>query len=313
MSVPVAKTAAAVLPQGNLDRLRQKGQTLQAEQQRLRAATKEFESFFTYYLMKEMRKTVPESALSGGGPLSGSSGKDIFTDLFDMEIARNMSLSRGRSLSDMLYRAMEPLIEAEFGEQGEDAPDVFLSLPTDTRGFTGLARSTLPVDAAGSAFRDLPLAPPGGRPLRAPADTERRIATEYGAEINRAAKRHNLDPALILAVIKTESNGEPKAVSEAGAKGLMQLMDGTAEEMGVRDVFDPTQNIEGGSRYLREMLDRYDGDKARALAAYNAGPTAVDKHDGVPPYRETKEYVTRVLDTLRRIRGPVTPESAKVR
>jgi soluble lytic murein transglycosylase-like protein len=120
--------------------------------------------------------------------------------------------------------------------------------------------------------------------------------TDLRALATAAAKRHGLDPALVLAVANVESGLRPSAVSPKGARGLMQLMPPTARDMGVTDVFDPLQNLEGGTRYLRELLSRYDGDLKRALAAYNAGPGAVDKYKGVPPYRETLAYVRRVLE-----------------
>jgi hypothetical protein len=119
--------------------------------------------------------------------------------------------------------------------------------------------------------------------------------------ISKAAARYNLPPALIKGIIKAESNFQVSAVSHAGAQGLMQLMPGTARELGVENPFDIDQNIDGGSRYLRKMLDNFDGDIRSALAAYNAGPGTVRKYKGDVPYQETQQYVDRVLRFSKRI------------
>lgn len=113
--------------------------------------------------------------------------------------------------------------------------------------------------------------------------------------ISDASKKYNLDPNLIRAVIKQESGFDPCAQSHCGAQGLMQLMPRTARDMGVKESFDIEQNIDGGSKYLRQMLDQFDGKLDHAIAAYNAGPTAVEKYNGVPPFAETKNYVPSVL------------------
>lgn len=122
--------------------------------------------------------------------------------------------------------------------------------------------------------------------------------TKEGLEqiAQEAAERHQLDPALIRAVIEAESNWDPEAVSRKGALGLMQLMPATATELGVNDAFDPVQNLDGGVRHLRAMLERYQGDLDRALAAYNAGGGAVDRAGGVPNYVETRSYVQKITD-----------------
>jgi soluble lytic murein transglycosylase-like protein len=128
-------------------------------------------------------------------------------------------------------------------------------------------------------------------------------ATPGAEEIRRlaadAARRHGLDPDLVMAVAAVESGFRPAAVSPKGARGVMQLMPGTARDLGVADPLDPAANLDGGTRYLRDLLARFDGDLPKALAAYNAGPGAVKRHQGVPPYKETQDYVQRVLRRYR--------------
>jgi hypothetical protein len=112
--------------------------------------------------------------------------------------------------------------------------------------------------------------------------------------INKASKKHDVDPAIVKAVIMAESSYNPRAVSPKGAVGLMQLMPSTAESLGVANSFNPEQNIQGGTKYLKELIDKFDGDIKLALAAYNAGPAHVKKHNGVPPFKDTVYYVYKV-------------------
>jgi len=119
--------------------------------------------------------------------------------------------------------------------------------------------------------------------------------TDFHGIVADKASKYAIDPSLVHAVIKTESNGNPYAVSRKGAMGLMQLMPGTASDLEVRNPFDPEENIDGGTKYLRDLIERFKGDLTLALAAYNAGPKAVEKRGSVPEIAETKQYVRKVL------------------
>ncbi|HEY4997143.1 MAG TPA: lytic transglycosylase domain-containing protein, partial [Solirubrobacteraceae bacterium] len=119
--------------------------------------------------------------------------------------------------------------------------------------------------------------------------------SSYDPLIERAAQRNGVDPAILHGLIQQESGFDPSSKSSAGALGLTQLMPGTASSLGVANPLDPAESIEGGARYLKQMLDSFGGNTADALAAYNAGPGAVSKYGGVPPYAETQSYVTKVL------------------
>ena len=163
-------------------------------------------------------------------------------------------------------------------------------------GVTSLAASEI------SSFENEEYTPP---PPSAPAPAVSAPNPEPTKDIfDETAKKHGLPPALVRSVVKAESNYRADAISPKGAIGLMQLMPGTAKILGA-DPSDPAQNVDAGTRYLRELLARYEKDDdqvARAIAAYNAGPGAVDKYHGVPPYRETQDYVRRVLKTYGKLK-----------
>lgn len=124
-------------------------------------------------------------------------------------------------------------------------------------------------------------------------------SNDYSRLIEAASKKYNISSNLINAVIRAESGFNPNAVSKTGAMGLMQLMPGTARALGVKDAFDPRQNIDGGVRYLRDMLSEFGGNLELALAAYNAGPNSVKKYGGIPPYEETQNYVRKIMTSLK--------------
>ena len=127
--------------------------------------------------------------------------------------------------------------------------------------------------------------------------------SEINNLIDKYAEQAGLDGDFVKAVINQESGFNPNATSKCGAMGLMQLMPGTAKGLGVTNAYDPEQNIQGGTKYLKGLLDRFDNNKSLALAAYNAGPNAVKKYGGIPPYQETQNYVKNVLGKYERMKG----------
>jgi soluble lytic murein transglycosylase len=136
---------------------------------------------------------------------------------------------------------------------------------------------------------------PKGTLKHSPRQPTPEMAKSYDLAIRRASRQHGVSAALVKAVIAAESGFDRLAESSKGARGLMQLMPATADQLGVDDAYDPWQNIDGGTRYLCELIDRFPGELELALAAYNAGPETVRQYQGIPPYKETRGYVKRVL------------------
>jgi len=314
MSVSEAKIASLAFPSSKIEKLKgQTPDTVEKEKSRLKRATKEFESFFMYQMLKTMRKTVPTTPLNEGAPFSGDMSKDVFTDMFDMQLAEKMVTGDKASISELLYQSLVKLIEAQYddGEVSElkplqsDEKERFEPLPAETR----------PIEPRDEPQESIPISKPKDLlPLstRNQAVKPDAILSRYGRYINEAAEMTQLDPALIISVIQAESNGDPEAVSAAGAKGLMQLIDSTAADYGVREVFDPEENIKAGSRFLKAQLDRF-GSLRLALAAYNAGPETVKRYGGVPPFPETRRYVDKIIDSLSTVGGTVRTDGAKGR
>ncbi len=298
-------------PPTDLDRLRStKPATLEAEKARLRKTTKEFESFFLYYMLKTMRETLTNDAAAKDAPLGGSMGKDTYQQMFDMEISRQMVRGGNRTLSEMLYKSMEKLVEAQYkATEKASAQVASASQPTPVAAAEPIALRTEEQPVKINANHNFKSINKSGKADFAPITSHRAIKVSdpikarFGKIISQAAGETNLKPALIHSVIKAESNGDPYAVSDAGAKGLMQLTDSTARDLGVRNPFDPKANVMGGAKYLRTLIDKYKGNLRLALAAYNAGPGTVEKHGGVPPFKETHDYIQRVTTYLRNSTG----------
>lgn len=174
-------------------------------------------------------------------------------------------------------------------------------------------------DAAPPPARTQPasgFAAPPSRPLNPFATSNQPASSTLTREglsdvINGAGERHQIDPDFINSVIRAESGFHQNAVSKKGAQGLMQLMPGTASQLGVNNAFDPKSNVEGGTAYLRALLEKYNYDVPKALAAYNAGPGRVDKYRGVPPYYETQAYIARIIRDFNRRKIAENPALAK--
>ena len=192
---------------------------------------------------------------------------------------------------------LESLIAAASGK----APATTSSTPSATA-----QGSTTFADALGQATGTDATAATGGTT----AGSGPGAATPFANEIDAAARKYGVDPALIRGVIRQESNFNPKAGSPAGAQGLMQLMPATARALGCNNPWDAAQNIDAGTRYLKQQLDRFGGDVKKSLAAYNAGPGAVQRYGGVPPYAETQNYVQKVMAYAEDYRRQAAPSPA---
>jgi len=234
---------------------------------RLQKAAKDFEAVFVGYMLKSMRGSIKTTDLFGD-----SFGGDLMDGMFDSEFARQISGGSNFKMAEILYRQMTgEKMPAENSRQPYAAPADALKQPVK------------PVNSAGKATCDKTI---DGR------------ISEFSSIISQAAENHNVDPNLIKAIIASESSGNPLAESPKQARGIMQLIDSTAQEMGVKNVWDPKENIFGGAKYLRQMLDTFGGDVKLAVASYNAGPGNVEKEGGIPQFKETQEYVQRVMNYL---------------
>lgn len=234
----------------------------------IRRIAQEFESLFTSTMLKAMRQTVGENPLIPSG-----FGEQVYTDMLDQKYSEMISSHGSLGLADMVVKQLEQL-----GEGGNSSLQELKNLKNDSW-------------RSDSRFLPQGVSPNGSQGTGNIKDK----VQKWDDLINQASKEHGVDKNLISAVIAQESAGNPYAVSKAGAKGLMQLMDSTALDMGVTSSFSPQANINGGVKYLRQLLQKHNGDERLALAAYNAGPAAVEKYSGVPPYIETQNYVDSVM------------------
>ncbi len=252
----------------------------------LKEVSKNFEAMFVQMMLKAMRKTIPKSSFS----LQGLEN-DIYTSMLDEKISDNVAKRGTIGISDFIYNQMGRMLHQKD------------SVPLHNSRLKPLKKSDklIPLGKEGKLIplekesKKIPLKETDIKiPLKKEGVLQKRI-NSYDLIINEAAKKNNIDPSLIKAVIAQESSGRENAVSSSGAKGLMQLKDITAREVGVNDVFNPAENIHGGTEYLKKMLDNNNGDVTLALASYNAGPGNVRRFGGIPPFKETRDYIGKVL------------------
>jgi len=242
----------------------------------------QFERMFAEMMVKEMRKTVGDSGL-----FKRNTGEEIFTEMLDSEFANKMVRNGKLGLAQVIIDQMSRL------DNNIDATSALSALKAQ-----GDNARAAQFGAKGLRSFDNLRTQTNAETPEISFDMFAPKVREWKDIIAKASKEHGVDEFLIAAVIDAESSGMPKAVSRVGASGLMQLMPGTASDMGVKDVFDPVQNIMGGTKYLREMLNRFGGNLKLALAAYNAGPGNVQRFGGVPPFRETQNYVSKIMEKV---------------
>lgn len=237
------------------------------DKKKLADASRQFESLLTSMMLKSMSQTT--------GGLFGEEnfGGDFFESIFQYEIANQISKGKGLGVADKIYKKIT----------GESIQSAYLEKENKNISVNTTSKIELKKTEA-----------PSLKPTEQALDR----VSRYESIIEEAAQTHGVDKNLIKAVILAESAGKENALSSANAKGLMQLIDSTADYLGVRNVWNPKENIFGGTKYLAELLRKYDGDIRLALAGYNAGPGNVDKYNDIPPFTETQTYVKRVMGYL---------------
>jgi hypothetical protein len=231
---------------------------------------------------------------------------DITVQAADLAILRN-----GNSIRHERRQVVGPITRLYLSESGSG----YIEIPTDQ--IERFERDTAPSPASSAPVVKAETKPASktSTPAIPPAQATAMTRAELNSMIAGAGVRHQIDPDFINSVIRAESGFHSNAVSKKGAQGLMQLMPGTASQLGVANSFDPNSNVEGGTKYLRELLEKYNYDPVKALAAYNAGSQRVDQYHGVPPYYETQAYIARIIRDYNRQKiaeNPALGRKAKV-
>jgi Rod binding domain-containing protein len=257
--------------------------TLQtAQDAKAKKVAQEFESIFTTMMLKSMRGAMSPQE-DENQFLPKSLGEKIYTEMLDEEYGKMASKQGTIGLANLILKQIQK-------DGGASMPSLQMLKSLNIRPW----------------MLDKQFIPSGNTSKQ----TSGNVA-QWTPYVLAASKEYNVDPRLISAVITQESGGNTYAVSPKGAKGLMQLMDSTASAMGVTQPFAPQSNIMGGTKYLKQLLDKFNGNESLALASYNAGPAAVEQYNGIPPYDETQRYVKSVLDLKQQLSRtqPLTEET----
>jgi soluble lytic murein transglycosylase-like protein len=306
-TIPIAPLSASATPM-----------TPEKRAQLVKAA-RDFEAIFVQQLMKEMHESSLKPEDDAEKEFMG--GMDSMSSIADMEFSRFVAGTGSFGIAKMLMQKLDPSGEAAAAfakaagmPEHRPLPNVAAPAPRlELKLAPKLAPKLTPKPPPKLMFKPLRVAPPAAMPTtpvsgRKTASLLERMS-EFDDSITASAREFGIPTDLVKAVISVESAGNPHAVSGAKAKGLMQLMDGTARAMGVSDSLNPSQNIRGGTKYLKLMLDEFGGNVPLALAAYNAGPNAVHRHGGIPPYEETQGYVKKVMSYANAFRNRNDDES----
>ena len=240
------------------------------KKRKLTKAAIDFESLLTQMMLKSMTKST--------GGLFGEKGygSDVYNTLFESEIAKYMTKSKSMGIASMVYKKITgeelDMNKLELNNFGSRSLNEIL-----LRSNSGNNEQTNKVKPNAASLKRL---------------------KKFEPIIEKIAKKYGVSASIVKSIILAESAGKHDAVSRVNAKGLMQIMDNTAKELGVKNVFDPEENIEGGTKYFSRLYNKFDGNIELALAAYNAGPDSVKKYNGIPPYKETQNYIARIKNYL---------------
>ncbi len=245
--------------------------TIDSKNKKLKETCQDFEAILVGYMFKSMR-----GASNTEGVIKKNMGEEIFTEMLDGEYSKMASKSNTLGLSDILYKQLSAKTgqHQDLNKAISNYKDSELRSKISVKNFQAeniISNNTNNINLV-------------------------KQVSKYNSIINVAARDFGVSPHIIRGVIAQESGGNKTAISNTGAKGLMQLMDSTSKELGVKNVFDPKQNIRAGTKYLKMMLEKFNGNITNALASYNAGASNVEKYGGIPPFKETQNYVKKVMN-----------------